>query len=100
MRSTIPDIPEQEDGVARNSRELARRPAVDPQDEPSVEWGWHGGFPRGMMIAGWVSVLILLAMTIGNHQGRTENVWLIGLALFMAFGLVLHSVRKRNAWRR
>jgi hypothetical protein len=86
--------------VARNSRELARRPAVDPQDEPSVEWGWHGGFPRGMMIAGWVSVLVLLAMTIGNHQGRTENVWLIGLALFMAFGLVLHSVRKRNAWRR
>ncbi len=86
--------------MARNSRELARRPAVDPQDEPSVEWGWHGGFPRGMMIAGWVSVLVLLAMTIGNHQGRTENVWLIGLALFMAFGLVLHSVRKRNAWRR
>jgi hypothetical protein len=87
--------------VARNSRELARRrPAVDPQDEPSVEWGWHGGFPRGMMIAGWVSVLILLAMTMGNHQGRTENVWLVVLALLIAFGLVLHSVRKRNAWRR
>jgi hypothetical protein len=89
-----------EDGVARNSRELARRPAVDPQDEPSVEWGWHGGFPRGMMIAGWASVVILLLFTIGNHEGRTEDLWLIGSAVVMALGLVLHSVRKRNAWRR
>ena len=86
--------------MARNSRELARRPAVDPHDEPSAEWGWHGGFPRGMVIAGWVSVLALLAMNLGNHTGRIENVWLTGLAIVMAIGLVMHSVRKRNAWRR
>jgi Protein of unknown function (DUF2631) len=86
--------------VARNTRELARRPAVDPADEPSAEWGWHGGFPRGMVVAGWVSVFILLVMNLGNHQGRTENVWLTGLAIVMAIGLVLHSVRKRTAWRR
>jgi hypothetical protein len=91
---------DQEDGVARNSRELAQRPAVDPQDEPSAEWGWHGGFPRGMMIAGWFVVIALLTMLIGNHQGRTEDLYLIGLAALMAFGLVLHTVRKRNAWRR
>jgi hypothetical protein len=91
----------QEDGVARKSRELARRgPAVDPQDEPSVEWGWHGGFPRGMVVAGWATVVILLLMNLGNHQGRTENVWLTGIAIVMAIGLVLHAVRKRNAWRR
>ncbi|OZM78351.1 DUF2631 domain-containing protein [Pseudonocardia sp. MH-G8] len=86
--------------MARNTRELAQRPAVDPQDEPSAEWGWHGGFPKGMVIAGWVSVFILLAMIIGNHTGRVENLWLIGIALVMALGLVLHSVRKRTAWRR
>jgi hypothetical protein len=86
--------------VARNTRELAQRPAVDPQDEPSAEWGWHGGFPKGMVIAGWVSVFIILAMIIGNHTGRVENLWLIGIALVMALGLVLHSVRKRTAWRR
>jgi hypothetical protein len=86
--------------VARNTRELARRPAVDPQDEPSAEWGWHGGFPRGMMIAGWASVFILLVMNIGNHTGRIENLWLTGIAIVMAIGLVLHSVRKRHAWRR
>lgn len=86
--------------MARNSRELARRPAVDPQDEPSAEWGWHGSFPRGQMVAGWVSVVLLLTMLIGNHEGATEDVWLIGLAAFMAFGLVLHVIRKRRSWRR
>ncbi|MGH3564556.1 MAG: DUF2631 domain-containing protein [Pseudonocardia sp.] len=86
--------------MARNSRELAQRPAVDPQDEPSAEWGWHGSFPRGQMMAGWVSVVLLLTMLIGNHEGATEDVWLIGLAAVMAFGLVLHTVRKRRSWRR
>jgi hypothetical protein len=53
-----------------------------------------------MLIAGWVTVFILLVMNLGNHQGRVENVWLTGLAIVMAIGLVLHSVRKRTAWRR
>lgn len=86
--------------MARNSPEPAQRPAVDPQDEPSAEWGWHGSFPRGQTVAGWVSVVFLLTMLIGNHEGATEDVWLVGLAAFMAFGLVLHAVRKRHAWRR
>ena len=86
--------------MARNSREVARRPAIDPAEEPSVEWGWHGGFPRGTMIAGWFSVGALLIMLIGNHQGRTEDLWLVGTALVLVLALVLHTVRKRNAWRR
>jgi hypothetical protein len=73
---------------------------VDPQDEPSAEWGWHGGFPRGEVIAGWVCVVILLLLMVGNHIGRTEDLWLIGLAAVMAIGLIIHSVRRRNAWRR
>jgi hypothetical protein len=89
-----------EDTVASNSRELAQRPAVDPDEEPSAEWGWHGSFPRGMMIAGWVSVAIMLVMLIGNHTGRTENIWLIGVAIAMAAGLVLTTLSKRNSWRR
>jgi hypothetical protein len=86
--------------VARSSRELARRPEVDPKDEPSAEWGWHGDFPRGKMIAGWVTVAILLAMLVGNHEGRTEDLWLIGFAVVIAGALVRESVRKRHAWRR
>jgi Protein of unknown function (DUF2631) len=88
--------------VARNTRELAQRPAVDPHDEPSVGWGWHGGFPRGMLLAGWAVVLILLAMNFTNNNltNNTANVWLTGLAIVMAIGLVMHSVRKRTSWRR
>jgi hypothetical protein len=86
--------------MARTTRDVARRPAVDPAEEPSVEWGWHGGFPRAMMIAGWFSVGALLLMLVGNHQGRTEDLWLVGLAVVMAIGLVLHTLRKRHAWRR
>lgn len=82
------------------SGEPARRPEVDPEDEPSVEWGWHGGFPRGSLIAGWASIVIILAMLVGNHRGRVEDVWLIAIAAVMAFGLVRHSMRKRHTWRR
>ena len=86
--------------MARKTRELERRPTGDPHDEPSAEWGWHGGFPRGMVIAGWVVVVALIAMNFGNHQGRVEDIWLIAIAVVMAIGLVMHSIRKRNAWRR
>lgn len=86
--------------MASNSRELAQHPAVDPEEEPSVEWGWHGSFPKGMIIAGWVSVAIIFTMLIGNHTGRTEDLWLVGTGVAMAAGLILHTVRTRNAWRR
>jgi hypothetical protein len=94
---------EQEDTpVARNTRELAQRPAVDPHDEPSAEWGWHGSFPRGSVIAGWASVVILILFNFTNNNltNNTANVWLVGLAILMAVGLVMHSARKRTAWRR
>lgn len=87
--------------MANDSRELVQRTdGVDPQEEPSVEWGWHGGFPRGSIIAGWTVVVILFIMLIGNHTGRTEDIWLIGTGILLAAALVLQSVRKRNAWRR
>lgn len=86
--------------MASNSRVPAKQAGVDPEEEPSVEWGWHGGFPRGAVIAGWISTAIMLLLLIGNHEGRTEDLWLIGVAAVMAGGLVLHSVNKRNSWRR
>ena len=86
--------------MARKTRELAQRPTVDPHDEPSVEWGWHGGFPRGMMIAGWAVVVILLLFTIGNHEGHIEDIWLVATAVVIAFSLVMRTIRKRHAWRR
>jgi hypothetical protein len=73
---------------------------VDPAEEPSAEWGWHGSFPVAGPVAGVASILVLLAMLVGNHEGRIENMYLIGIAALIALGLVLHFVKRRNAWRR
>ncbi|HEY2203212.1 MAG TPA: DUF2631 domain-containing protein [Pseudonocardia sp.] len=92
--------------MAGTGQDVAKRnghvPAttVDPEDEPSAAWGWHGGFPRGMVIAGWVSTIFILLMLFGNHQGRVEDVWLIGTALVMAAGLIRHQMKARRSWRR
>jgi len=86
--------------VASNSRELAKRSAVDPQDEPSAEWGWHGSFPKGKTIGGVVSIILLLVFAIGPYQSRTQDLWLIGTALLLAFLIVRQVVVRRNSWRR
>lgn len=91
--------------MAGSGQDVAKReknaPAtVDPQDEPSAAWGWHGGFPTGSLIAGWVSTIIILLMLIGNHQGRVEDVWLVSTGLSMIFLLIRHTMRARRSWRR
>ena len=79
---------------------IEKRPEVDPRDEPSAEWGWHGSFPKATRVAGWICVVVLLLMLKGNHENNTENVWLVGLALFLAFLLVLDIRKRRTAWRK
>ncbi|MFT7838406.1 DUF2631 domain-containing protein [Saccharothrix sp. BKS2] len=83
-----------------SSSELDRRPAVDPHDEPSAEWGWHGTFPKGIKIAGWLSTLAVLSLLIGNHKGQVENIWVVGIGAAMALGLIWLQVRGRTPWRR
>jgi len=46
-----------------------------------------------------IPILFLLAMLIGNHEGRMEDLWLIGFALFLTVILVWDSRRRKNAWR-
>ncbi|MCU1687552.1 MAG: hypothetical protein JWQ81_8291 [Amycolatopsis sp.] len=82
------------------SKAVEKRPEVDPHDEPSVKWGWHGSFPKATRIAGWFSVVALLLMLKGNHENDTENVWLVGLAILLAFALVLDIRKQRTAWRK
>lgn len=70
---------------------------VSTLDEPSAKWGWHGLSKRGMQIAGWVSVLFLLGMTIGNHKGNIENYVLVTLAVLIALGLLLQMFSPRGS---
>lgn len=89
--------------MARMGRKVAQRSekrAIGPHDEPSAEWGWHGDFPRAGRIAGWITVVVLLTQLIGPHEGRVENLWVIGIAAVLAYYLVRNTVRARRAWRR
>lgn len=73
---------------------------VDPNEEPSAGWGWHGSFPVAGPIAGWFTALALFAMLIGNHQSRIEDIWLIGLGLLLVGMLIGHHLKRRKARRR
>lgn len=73
---------------------------VDTRDEPSAEWGWHGSFPKASRVGGWFTAFVLFMMLIGNHEGQTENIWLIGLGSAIVLGLLYDMARRRTAWRR
>ncbi|GLZ31294.1 hypothetical protein Lesp02_34820 [Lentzea sp. NBRC 105346] len=83
-----------------SSSELDKRPAVDPHEEPSHEWGWHGTFPKATRIAGWFTAIAMFAMLIGNHHGFTEDLWLIGTGIGLVAFLIWDQVRGRTSWRR
>jgi len=86
--------------VARTSRRTARRGGVDPHDEPSAEWGWHGSFPNGLRIAGVVVAIIILVLTIGPYQSRLQDFWMVSIALGMIVLIIRGTVKRRNDWRK
>ncbi len=61
---------------------------VSNLDVPAAKWGWSALSERSLQIAGWVSVAFLIAMLWGNHPGKVENLWLIGIAVIFAIGLL------------
>lgn len=69
--------------------------SVDPAEVPSAAWGWSGESRRTFQVAGWFVVFALLAMTIGNHHGHVEDIFLVSIAALMALLLVVESVTKR-----
>lgn len=86
--------------MTSNSRALAKRPQVDPLDEPSAEWGWHGSFPNGTRIAAIVVAILLPLLLIGHHVSWTEIVWMVVPSLIIIGALIRGAVKQRNAWRR
>lgn len=84
------------------STELEKHPVpeVDPHDEPSAEWGWHGTFKFGARIWGWFVVIACLGMLIGNQQGHTEDLYLVLTAALTLLILLLNMRKRRTAWRK
>jgi Protein of unknown function (DUF2631) len=73
---------------------------VDPDREPSADWGWHGTFPRAGPIAGWFTAFALFAMLIGNHRSHVEDFYLIGLGTLLVMMLIGSHLKARKAGRR
>ncbi|MFE7742869.1 DUF2631 domain-containing protein [Nocardia sp. NPDC057455] len=69
---------------------------VDPAEVPSAAWGWSGESRRTFRIAGWIVALILLAMLVGNHSGKIEDIFLVGFAVLIAGILVRDSLLQRK----
>ncbi|WP_028476523.1 DUF2631 domain-containing protein [Nocardia sp. CNY236] len=69
---------------------------VDPAEVPSAAWGWSGESRRTFQVAGAVVAFILLAMLIGNHQGRVENLFLVGFAVLIVGVLIRDIVLHRK----
>lgn len=72
--------------------ERAVVPHVDTAEVPSAAWGWSGESRKTFHIAGWFVVIALLAMIIGNHDGRVEDLYLIGFAAVIAVALIRDKV--------
>ncbi|MDR7329591.1 DUF2631 domain-containing protein [Corynebacterium guangdongense] len=64
---------------------------VSTADVPNAAWGWSALPRTAVQIAGWVSVLIMLAFHFGNHQGHVETIWLLVLTGLLVIGLLLHA---------
>jgi hypothetical protein len=84
--------PGREEAVVR----VGEHPVTHERPE---EWGWHGETGKLGRFGAWITVLVILSFLIGNHEGRMEDLWLIGVALVLVLILVWDIFRRTNAWR-
>ncbi|BCJ57924.1 DUF2631 domain-containing protein [Micromonospora endophytica] len=57
------------------------------------------GHRKAGRIGAVVTAFALLAMLCGNHEGRVENLWLIGLAVLLLLIVIGDVVLRRNGLR-
>jgi hypothetical protein len=84
--------PNREEGIVR----AGSHPV---QHERPEEWGWHGETGRAGRFGVWIAILFTLAYLVGNHEGRVEDIWVLGIALGMIAILIWDWRRRKNAWR-
>ena len=65
--------------------------APDQHQPTNLKWARIGGVG---------SIAVLLLMLLGNHDGQTENLFLIGTAAVIAAVLIGDAVLRRNGLRR
>jgi uncharacterized protein DUF2631 len=75
-------------------------PGVDPEEEPSAAWGWHGTPQRAGKIAGWFTAFALFAMLIGNNEGHMGDFFLVAPGTILVVMLIASHLKARKAKRR
>ena len=71
------------------------------EDEPVVAPDqFREGHPKLWRTLAIVSIVSLLLMAIGNHEGHVEDLFLIGIAAFLALALVWDAVQRRYGVKR
>ena len=75
-------------------------PGVDPEEEPSAAWGWHGTPQRAGKIAGWFTAFALFAMLIGNNEGHMGDFFLVAPGTMLVVMLIASHLKARKAKRR
>ncbi|AOX05419.1 hypothetical protein BJP05_04000 [Corynebacterium sp. NML98-0116] len=68
---------------------------VSEADVPSARFGWSAFKPRTIQLAGWISVIFLLAYNFGNHHGHVETIWLLAFAVLIAVALIFHGLQPK-----
>ncbi|NUO58374.1 MAG: DUF2631 domain-containing protein [Hamadaea sp.] len=68
--------------------------------EPVTSPDQHKPTPvKAARIAGVLSIIALLLMTLGNHEGRVEDVFLVTVAGIIAALIIIDAVLRRNGLR-
>ena len=88
--------------IEQSAREegIVRAGATPVTHERPEDWGWHHEMGKGGRIALVIPILFLIAMLFGNHEGKVEDVYLIGSAVLLVIVLLWDVRRRKNAWRK
>ena len=78
---------------------VVRAGAQPVEHEEPADWGWHGQTGKAGRRAAWVTVFIVLAYLVGNHEGRVEDIYVVCTAVLLVTILVWDIFRRKNAWR-
>jgi hypothetical protein len=66
-------------------------------EEPVTSPDQHKPTPvKAAYAAGFATIVVLLLMLIGNHQGHVEDIWLIGIAATIFAIIVTDWAQRRN----
>src|SRR3954467_15341219 len=69
------------------------------EHERPEEWGWHGEMGKWGRRLAVIPIAFLVLMIFGNHRGKLEDFWLLGIAFFMVGPPGGDPRRRKNAWR-